>query len=327
LAYFVGAYAASPNTQGWDSELETSYFQRLKGLSNIKGLEHPFVGTLHPHDDAWFLRNIDPDWHFVFTCIPGVMAALGQNPHFGIASDDPSGRAAAVAFLVKARDAIAALNKASGRCVVDAIQIHTSPKRTNASSSVSALNESLAELVEWDWQGARILIEHCDAFIPNQNAAKGFLSLEDEISAVLATNARFSSNLGIVINWGRSAIEARSAQGPLEHIKLAKERGVLAGLFFSGASGAESAYGVWADSHMPPSINAPGGLGAESSLMTETEIRNCLLASDYKTLGVLGLKIGIRPSDSTLDTRLAYLRSALDAIDAQAGAVDRQLGP
>lgn len=316
MSYYVGAYAASPNTTGWDPELEARYYARLRALPNIKGLEHPFLGSLHPHDDAWFVRHIDPNWRFVFTCIPGVMAAMANNPQVGLASDDASGREAALAFLRQARDAIAALNAACGQRVVDAIEIHSAPDQTRAASSVTALTASLAELVQWDWQGARLVIEHCDAHVPGQVASKGFLSLADEIAAIEATNARYGSHVGIVVNWGRSVIEARSAEGALHHIQLAKQHGVLAGLMFSGASGQDTPYGAWRDSHMPPAPSTVGDMGAEGSLLTVAAMHECMVASDYRNLTVLGVKIGIRPMDASLDARMAYISRALDHLDA-----------
>ncbi len=36
MPYFVGAYAASPNTTAWDPELEARYYARLSALPNIK---------------------------------------------------------------------------------------------------------------------------------------------------------------------------------------------------------------------------------------------------------------------------------------------------
>ena len=311
MAYFVGAYAASPNTTGWDPELEARYYAQLRALPNIKGLEHPFVGSLHPHDDAWFVQNIDPNWRFMFTCIPGVMAAMANNPQFGLASNDAPGRDAALAFVRQARDAIAALNTACGRRVVDAIEIHSAPDQSRAQSSVHALTSSLATLVQWDWQGARLVIEHCDAHVPGQLASKGFLSLADEIAAIEATNARYGSDVGVVVNWGRSVLETRSAEGALQHIALAKQHGVLAGLMFSGASGQDTPYGAWRDSHMPPAPAVAGGVGAEGSLLTDAALQACLHASDSRRLAILGLKIGIRPLDASLDARMAHLSSAL----------------
>jgi len=315
MAYFIGAYAASPNTTGWDPELEARYYARLRALPGVKGLEHPFLGRLHPHDDAWFVRHIDPNWRFVFTCIPGVMAAMANNPPVGLASDDPVGREAALAFVRQARDAIAALNAACGRRVVDAIEIHSAPDQTRAASSVAALTASLATLVQWDWQGARLVIEHCDAHVPGQVASKGFLSLADEIAAIETTNARYGSQLGIVVNWGRSVLEARSAEGALQHIQLAKQHGLLAGLMFSGASGQDTPYGAWRDSHMPPAPGVAGGIGAEGSLLTDAALQDCLRASDGGQLPILGLKIGIRPLEASLDERMAHLSHALSRLD------------
>jgi hypothetical protein len=60
VKYFLGAYASSPNVSGWDEQLETPYYQALKGFDNVKGLKHPFLGILHAHDYEWFLENIDP---------------------------------------------------------------------------------------------------------------------------------------------------------------------------------------------------------------------------------------------------------------------------
>ena len=316
MSYFVGAYAASPNTASWDPELEARYYAQLRALPNVKGLEHPFLGSLHPHDDAWFISHIDPKWRFVFTCIPGVMAAMAKNPLVGLASDDASGREEALAFVRQARDAVAALNAACGQSVVDAIEIHSAPDKTRATSSVTALTTSLAELVQWDWQGARVVIEHCDAHVPGQVASKGFLTLADEIASIEATNARYGSDVGIVVNWGRSVLEARSAEGALQHIRLAKQHSVLAGLMFSGASGQDTPYGAWRDSHMPPAPSGVGGIGAEGSLLNDAALHDCLLASDGQQLPILGLKIGIRPLDASLEARMAYLSSGLERLDA-----------
>jgi len=321
MSYFVGAYAASPNTTGWDPELEARYYERLRALPGIKGLEHPFLGQLHPHDDAWFVQHIDANWRFVFTCIPGVMAAMAKNPHVGLASDDAPGREEALAFVRKARDAIAALNAACGRRVVDAIEIHSAPDQSRASSSVAALTASLATLVQWDWQGTRLVLEHCDAHVPGQVASKGFLSLADEIAAIETTNTRYGSDVGILVNWGRSVLEARSAEGALQHIALAKQHGLLAGLMFSGASGQDTPYGAWRDSHMPPAPAAAGGIGAEGSLLTEAALQACLRASGGRQLPILGLKIGIRLTDASLDERMAYIGSVLSRLDAAALAL------
>jgi len=85
------------------------------------------------------------------------------------------------------------------------------------------------------------------------------------MAVIAAINARYGSGVGIVVNWGRSVLEARSAEGALQHIALARQHGLLAGLMFSGASGQDTPYGAWRDSHMPPAPAAAGGIGAEGS--------------------------------------------------------------
>ncbi|MCP8899682.1 DUF4862 family protein [Gilvimarinus xylanilyticus] len=312
MSYYVGAYASSPCTSGWNPELETRYYHQLKQIPSIKGLEHPFLGeNLHAYDDDWFLENIDPNWQYVFTCVPGTMGAIGINPNFGIASDDTAGREQALAFMEKARAAIAKLNAHAGRQVVQAIEMQTAPNKAKASSSAASLKASLETMLQWDWQGARVVLEHCDTLIEGQEPAKGFLTLEDEIEVIKAVNQTHNANLGVVINWGRSVIETRSTTGAIEHIQQAKQAGVLAGLMFSGASDQDTPYGVWADTHMPAAPSEHSAIGAERSLMSEAQIHRCIHAADAKNLPILGIKLGIRPKDERLENRVAYNREAL----------------
>ncbi|MDN4502938.1 DUF4862 family protein [Alteromonadaceae bacterium BrNp21-10] len=315
MRYFVGAYATSPNAFGWDPELETRYYQQLKSIPSIKGLEHPFTGTLHPNDDDWFLANIDSNWQYVFTCVPGNMGALSKNPHFGIASDDDAGRAQALAFMQKARDAIAKLNGHLGRQAVKAIEIQTAPNRSNASGSKAALNASLQTMLQWDWQGAQLVIEHCDTLVDGQKPAKGFLTLEDEIAVLTEINGQTETPIGMVMNWGRSVIETRSIEGAIEHTQLIKQAGLLSGLMFSGVSDQDTEYGAWSDSHMPPAPSASVQFGAEHSLMTEQQIQRSLAAGDGNNLDIMGIKLGIRPKDTSLEDRIGYIRDALGILD------------
>ncbi len=320
MSYYVGAYASSPCSSGWNSELEAEFYNQLKIMPGIKGLEHPFLGEhLHAHDDEWFLNNIDPSWQFIFTCVPGTMGAIGNNPNFGIASDDTAGREQALAFMEKARAAIAKLNAHAGRQVVQAIEMQTAPNKAKASSSAASLKASLETMLDWDWQGARIVLEHCDTLIEGQTPAKGFLTLDEEIEVVKAVNEAHNANIGIVINWGRSVIETRSTSGAVEHIKQVKDAGVLAGLMFSGVSDQETPYGAWADTHMPAAKSAEAEIGAEGSLMTEEQIHQCIKVADAKNLSILGIKLGIRPKDETVANRVAYNREALAILDRAEG--------
>ncbi|MDP5142096.1 DUF4862 family protein [Rheinheimera baltica] len=317
MKYTLGAYAASPNHSGWSPELETAFYNELKALPNIKGLEHPFLGSLHAHDDSWFLTNINPQWDYVFTCIPGIMNALGQNPQFGLASDNEAGRQAAIQFMQQACAAIGKLNAHLGRQAVTAIQIQTAPARHKAVSSKAALKASLEALLQWDWQGARIVIEHCDALVDSHAPSKGFLTLGDELEVITQLNTRLNTKqqLGMVINWGRSVFETRRVEGAIEHINAAQAAGLLSGVMFSGVSDKDSEYGAWRDSHQPPTQSGHVPNGEPGSWMTEQAIHQCLAACHATELTVLGAKIGIRPHDASIEQRIAIIRDTLAILD------------
>ena len=316
MEYIIGAYATAPSTEQWNQELETQYYQELKNIDSIIGLEHPFVGELHAHDDEWFLDNINKDWQFVFTSIPGVMGNLAKNPHFGIASTNEAGRQAALAFYQQAQQAILKLNSYLDKEAVSHIKIHTAPSlNKKARSSTQALQASLETMQSWSWYGAKLVIEHCDAHIAGQTCEKGFMLLEDEISAIKQTNNKTNSDIGISINWGRSAIETRSSTGPLLHIKQAYRSGLLKGIIFSGASGVAGPYGQWKDTHMPPAqaFNIPSF--AEGSFLTIEQIENSLQQCHYDQLDFIGGKISISPNQATVTKRISYIKSLITLLD------------
>ncbi|MCX2780480.1 DUF4862 family protein [Microbulbifer thermotolerans] len=315
MKYILAAYATAPVTETWQPELQARYLNGIKQLGNIRGIEHPFTGHLHPHDDQWFLENIDPGWDFVFTGVPGIMQRLGDHAAFGIASDDAIGRAEGIAFYRQMREAVLKLNQSLGRKAVDFIQLHTSPNRARAASSTASLIASLEEIQSWDWDGAQLVIEHCDAHIEGAAAEKGFLTLEEEIQAVQSVNQRCGCDIGLSINWGRSALEARSVEGPLSHLRQAREAGLLRGLMFSGVSPEETPYGAWCDTHMPPAPVFAEGHFAETSLLTAEQIAKSLEVADWRRLDFLGIKIGVRPRELNAEERVAYNRDALAALD------------
>jgi hypothetical protein len=316
LKYYLGAYALSPTKKGWDAGIETAFYDDLKQQQNLKGLEHPFYGSLHEHDDDWFLANIAPHWDYVLTCIPGTMNALALNPHFGIASDNAEGRAAALAFMQSACSAVGKLNRFLGRQAVTAVQVHTAPARRHAGSSKSALIASLRTMAAWDWQGASIVIEHCDAYVDNHVPSKGFLALDDELDVLSELNQGLSVPMGMVINWGRSVFETRRTQGALAHIVAARQRDLLRGIIFSGISDQMTAYGAWRDSHMPATPSERVILGAQHSWMTEALMHECLAASgDAQALPIVGAKISIRPDASSKAERMGYITDTLAILD------------
>lgn len=315
MQYIIGAYATAPSTVTWDKNQETQYYEQLKAIKSIQGLEHPFAGQLHTHDDDWFLDNIDPNWQFVFTSIPGVMGNLNKNPHFGIASTNEEGRLAALAFYQQAQQAITKLNNHLSKQAVSFIKIHTAPTiTTKTQSSVQALQTSLETMQSWDWQGAKLVIEHCDAYIAGQETQKGFMLLADEITAIKYVNNKLNSDIGISINWGRSAIETRSTEGPLLHIKQAYQSGLLKGLVFSGVSGVESPYGQWKDTHMPHEQAFDVSSYAQGSLLTVDEMARSLEQCSVEELDFIGGKISIRPNEANVEKRISYIKGLLSLL-------------
>ncbi|MBM3531874.1 MAG: DUF4862 family protein [Alphaproteobacteria bacterium] len=317
MATIVGAYAISPASSSWNDVAEAELYNGLKAMPDVRGLEVPFTGTLHPHDEPWLLRTVRKDWDFVVTCIPGTMQALVNDKTFGLASDDAAGRKAAIAFAAKARDAVARLNAAVGRHAVIAVEVQSAPTQGGAGKgSVGAFTESLTEIAGWDWHGARLAIEHCDAYRPGHPPIKGFLTLGDELKAIAAANRSARKPVGISINWGRSVLETYKPGTAVEHIKQARDAGALSGLMFSGASGAQTPYGAWTDSHMPHAP-APGLThAAEGSLLTKAEIKASLAAADK--LDFIGAKIAIRPPEATVSTRLGTIADLITLIERNA---------
>lgn len=318
--FYVGAYATAPVTQSWNPEVQTAYFNGLKAIPGVRGLEHPFTGALHGQDDAWFLANVDPSWDFVFTGIPGVMGRLGEDASFGIASSAEAGRQAALAFYQQARQAILKLNRHLGRQAVKVMMLHTAPRPADGVyPDMAALVASLEEMQTWDWDGAALVIEHCDTQIEGQAPSKGFLTIESEIAAIAEVNRKTGSEIGLCINWGRSALETRSVDGPVQHIEAARAAGLLKGLMFSGVSGAQSPYGSWQDTHMPPAGEASTGAFEPCSMLSEAEFRRCVEAADPQALDYMGIKIGVRPESLDTAERLAYIESALNMLQRAVG--------
>ncbi|OIQ84516.1 hypothetical protein GALL_336570 [mine drainage metagenome] len=310
--FFLGAYATSPCETHWDAGAEAAYWAGLAALPSLGGLEYPFTGALHPYDEAWALAHLKPEWDLVLTLLPGTMDRLGQNPHFGLASDDAEGRAAALAFTGQARAVAQRFNEAAGRRRVVAVELHAAPRRgvAGVSASAAALAASLAELAAWDWQGATLCLEHCDAWFPGQTAIKGFLPLPEEIRAIRASGAP----VGLALNWGRSVLEERDPAHVLDQIRAARAEGLLRGLIFSGCSGEETPWGVWQDSHMPHAPAFGVEHAAPGSLMTAEAMAQALEAAG-EGLVFLGGKMTARPKGATLERRLGLNRDFLAVLE------------
>jgi hypothetical protein len=298
----VGAYAASASL---DEEAETALYAGLAGMG-VAGLEQPFFGTLHRRDEGWLVGQIRPDWTLVVTALPGEMDRLDADKHFGLASADPDGRERAVDFLEAARLSVLKLHRALGRRAVRAVMVHSAPRLggSGAKSSLEAFADSLTELRGRDWQGAGLLVEHCDAAVPGRTPDKGFLRIEDDVMAVKLSSG--ATPAAVAINWGRSALETRTAEGPLAHIGRAVQAELLGGLFFSGISPNHPEYGSWRDSHVPFATSCPG------SLLTPAYAKAALAAAP--SCPIVGLKLQTKPASLTVPERLAVIRDGLNAL-------------
>jgi len=318
-SYIVGAYATSPNLFKWDQETERQYFDELKKLPSIRGLELPFWGDgLHPYDDGWLLENIDPSWENVLTCVPGAVKSMQSDSNFGLASKLEESRKNALELYKKALLAVRKLNDSLGRESVLAVHIASSPSnsKNNVNGCVDKFLESLLEIASWDWCGARIVVEHCDAYSERFEPQKGFLPLNAEINSVLEANRVTNINTGITINWARSVIEKRSVTGAVDHIRDVSLAGMLSGIMFSGVTDRnDSEYGQWEDTHMPPARAFDVEYYEKGSLMTVENIEASLVACDVKALDYIGIKLLAMPKDTLIERRVGLNRDAMKILD------------
>lgn len=323
--FFVGAYAAAPSLNGWDASAEGRFLKSVLELDGVAGLEIPFTGKLHKDDECWFLRQLPERAGFIVTTIPGTMARLGLDPGFGLASTATAGRKAAIDFIREALEAVGRLNESLARSAVVAVEIHSAPWADGQRGSAAALADSLNEISGWQWNGARIVLEHCDAFVAGQAPSKGFLPLHVEAETMRRVNESSGRSMGIAINWGRSVIEQRNPDAALEHINFLRGSDLLGGFVLSGCAGVDTRYGAaWADVHVPPAPRAEGHAGGNvesrgeldvleaSSLLTMDRMEECLRAAgpvsgkDFR-----GIKVAA-PPHATVEQRVAVISRTLE---------------
>ena len=212
----------------------------------------------------------------------------------------------ALDFIEAARLAVEKLHRALGRRAVRAVMVHSTPRLggSGAKSSPDRFADSLSDLRGRDWQGAQILVEHCDAAVPAHAPGKGFLTIEDDVLAAKLSSGK--TPIAVAINWGRSAIETRTAEGPLVHIARAVQSEMLGALFFSGVTPADPEFGEWRDSHAPFSTSCP------NSLLTPAAAKAALAAAPDCPL--IGLKLQTKPATLSVPERLAVIRDGLEVL-------------
>jgi hypothetical protein len=307
---------------GWSPEHEAAFLSAAASLPHVSGLEIPFysTGKLHKYDSAWFLKRVRllPDHlSFIVTTIPDTIDQLSSAPAFGLASAVPAGREAALGRAVAALEAVRSLNEVLGRKAVRAVHLFSAPRPSvladgsvsRKDATVKALAASLKQLAELDWDGARPVLEHCDAAINHNSPIKGFLPLEQEIEAVVTAG----TGAGVALNWARSVIEGRDTRTPDRHIKLALHAGLLAGFVLSGCSSQPTAFGpAWDDAHLPPApVERVSLLTTQGIRAIAATLDNALLRSEPKTYR--GLKVSA-PLGSGVAQRLSLLAKSIDAI-------------
>jgi hypothetical protein len=234
----------------------------------------------------------------VITCIPATMGLLSTGGgHFGLASSDAGGRAAAIVLARRACAAVHRINTASGYAAVIAVELHSAPR--GGAASGLALQQSLAELRAWDWAGAALVVEHCDATTDTHAAAKGFLPLMSEIAAV-DSQTDPGAPLGLALNWARCVLETRTVESVVAMMAACGSR--LRGFMFSGCSDApaEGAYGAWRDSHMP---FEPAAAGSWLTAERMSRVVRLLAENHLPTLLYTGVKVSLQPASTPLKTR------------------------
>jgi len=308
--YVISAYATSPSFNQWQPHIESKYFKQLAEQQEIIGIEHPFLLDSDKYDLTWLADNIPSHWSIMLTALPTFMILSKENPGLGLAANHEADRVIAIKIMEKVADYTRQLNHLLQRPVVSAVHFHSFPRNDNTAirGSKHALKRSLHDLKQIDFAGAALNLEHCDAYHMGHSPEKGFLSLEDEIEVLQDVGG-----YGIVLNWGRSAIEHRSAEGPLLHISMAKEANLLKGFFFSGCtSSPENTYGAWKDTHMPPQQIVDSPYLDQDSLLGHSEIKNtfALLASEH----YLGIKVLDTSLEKTLDKAVGLNLSTIQAL-------------
>lgn len=308
----VAVYAASPTLTHWDPAVDAAIYHGLQQTLGVRGLELPWAGSLHPYDDAWLVEALRPTgWEVVYTDIQSTVQRAVDDPHFGIASDDPDGRAAAVAVVHGLVDGSRRLNDLLGCKAVLAIELHTQPRGLGGGSgSADALVRSLEEVLSWRRDGVRVLVEHADTAVAQHPTEKGYLPLTAELEALDRIGAP-REQLSLELNWGRIAVERQSTDQIPDVIGQARESGWLTSFFFSGAADRPGPYGgePWRDLH-PPFAASPRSAAFEpTSALTEQRAAAALAAAG--PVDILGIKFGHRPQDGPVDEVITLLRDSV----------------
>jgi hypothetical protein len=309
--YFISAYATSQVLHQWDEVAETAYFRALAADPRVIGLEIPYLKdhTLYPIE--WLTRNIPNHWTLRLTSLPAVMQLAHSHPKAGLASISESDRKMGVELVEKVQSYAEELQQAFQRSVVCSITLYSSPQSSAASpqGDKEALQRSLLEIQKKKKGSIVLHLEHCDTSVAHCSFEKGFLSLEEEIEVLQAVGG-----IGLVLNWGRSAIETHSVHQPLQHLQRALASQLLQGFVFSGCTAdPESLYGAWKDRHAPPSPLCRESL---LGIREVAEVFSLIQEQQQQQECYLGIKVSNRLMPFDIDRSIALNLGTIDLIDS-----------
>ncbi|GAA2180788.1 DUF4862 family protein [Brooklawnia cerclae] len=288
MKLFSSAYNVWPA----DGADRLAFVQGLSQRDWVGGFELGYADSL-----AW-PAGAPADLPAIVSGVPGTTGRNAEDADFGLASPDEAGRRRALEWARGEAAAVAGL-VADGHDI-RAVQVHSAP---TGKADADAFAASLLELAGLDWGGAKLWVEHCDAFVEGQEPNKGYLTLDDEIAVLEKVSAQApDAGWGLVINWARSAIEGRSAQTAQQHIETAKASGWLRHVGFSSCSGEATDFGgPWADQHLPLAGTSVAPAG---TLLDAARVASAVAAAGEVTFG---LKLAMRPKDMPGEQKLAAL--------------------
>lgn len=303
-ARVVGAYAAQPDSR----DALPAFLREVLALPAVDGLEISW-GSPTWEEDRLAVEAASiaagPTARHVVTIVGAGVSLAAADPTVGLASPDDAGRRRALDLVEAARIWIRAM-AARGVTIV-AIELHSFPTVAPdaAEAAGRALARSLREIAAADWGDTAIAVEHCDARGGPHVWRKGLLPLDVEIAAVTEARAAGGVDLGIALNWGRSAIEERDARAPERHAARLAGLGLLRGVIFSGATDRDGPFGeAWSDAHPPFRAQEA------TSTMDRDRVEATLAAAGGGLLWE-GVKIAVRPPTLSAAERLATLREAV----------------
>ena len=292
--FLVSVYPALLTPEPVDRDVAGEVYARLRDVPGIGAVELPLGVDGRIVDEDATLSFLAPHWDVLLTTVPGTMARA-DDPAYGLASTDDRGGDEAAEHLRRSLETAARVDEALGRRAVTGVEVVSAPRRVDGAPTgtdrlLARLRRVLGERADG---GAPVLLDHCDALVPGQTPAKGFLELDDEIRVLTALRADGHAGTGLDVNWGRSVLEARSVDGPVRHLERARAAGLLHGLVRSGCSGQDSDFGpAWTDMHPGPA-DLPAPAGETSSLLTDEQIRRSVQAAG--PVAVVGTKFAVRP--------------------------------